>query len=158
MSKFQFKVLTFVNVVMKENSWSFSILFIAIAGMLSFGLTFIFLQGHIGVLMPFSPFILLAVLIRICARIHNWGYWLFSRRFNFTPDFKSAEKEKKMLKELKQLSRKTLKELSCADAGNPLYQGREVEIKADFWSVWRLAKAFGYPVFRSMKLHSRISF
>ncbi len=89
--------------------------------------------------------------------ISRWAERRFIAKFCLLP---RSRNEKEILEKLKKLAIWLGRELKNADEIVPLKLKNSVirELKNSFWSMWRLAKAMGFPVFKSWKTHAQIRF
>lgn len=151
MTKFQMKLTRFACFMVKERDWTPLINLLLVAMFLSLGLAFLFGSSICSTITVVVGIIALASRL-----IYDWAYKRFLVCFALTP----STNEKNILELLRKLALWLGEEFEESDEMTDLSARTErVKFaKNRFWSMWRLAKAMGFPVFKSWRTHAQIIF
>lgn len=145
------RITRFVNAfVGEEFLWIFILFIGGITGMIT-----MFLAGRkygSGVaLFPYVGAFLFLIIFGVSSKLVDcWATRVFRRKFGFKPSFYN---ETKVMQKLKELAIEMNNRLKYEQA-----RKKKKNIKKKFWSMCRLAKAFGFPVFKSWKTHAYSKF
>lgn len=161
MSKFQMRITRFALFMADQGSWTpFFYLLIATV-FLVLGLGFFLVKFKLIVdasfaFVIYSPLIVVAIIASICKRTRDWGFERFEACFRLSV----YTDEKKVLEKLRELAIWLGEELTIIDTTTDLKEKKNKVrfAKKRFWRIWRLAKAMGFPVFKSWKIHAQIKF
>lgn len=151
MTKFQMKMVRFARVVL----WSEFVFFAgSIVGIVIMILSILKYGEVVAVALYVVFLVVVGVLFE---EISRWAERRFIAKFCLLP---RSRNEKEVLEKLRKLAVWLGRELKNADNIVPPGLKNSVirELKNSFWSTWRLAKAMGFPVFKSWKTHAQIKF
>jgi hypothetical protein len=159
-SKKQFRFTRFSCFVAEEGSWKLMEPLLLIAVFVSIGLGFIFKLSEIGlnqrvicIVIAVSPLVAVVVFWFICYSKYKWACKLFVKKFDFWP---YLCREMDVLKKLKKIALELEKEFKKSETIEDLDERTNFILiaKGKFWPMWDLAKAFGFPVFQSWRIHA----
>lgn len=85
--------------------------------------------------------------------IHKKGGRQFAAIFNFLPELIGQLDEDQVMFTLKKLAQAVVNLEKTAN--NPFVPINKPKVLASFWSAWWAAKAFGFPVFKSLHTHAK---
>lgn len=157
MNKFQLKLTRFAHLAVEKEKFGtlmfFLMLFslIVVAGLCV--LLYEKLECLIYLIVVFSPFYVIALVGSVCKWIDEWAYGVFFRNFGFPP---TLNRDIEMLGRLKELALELEKAFEESETIEDLNERSSFTriAKDRFWSMWNLAKAFGFPVFCHWHTHA----
>lgn len=137
-------------IVKEERDWTpFNFLLIAIFLSLGFAILF---GSSIGGMIT----VVISVVALASKLIYNWACKRFLACFCLSAD----TDEKNILEKLRELAVWLEEEFEKADEtlDKEAAEWKIQRAKNRFWSMWRLTKAMGFPVFKSWKTHAKVKF
>jgi hypothetical protein len=157
-NKFQSKVVQFARFFIKEESWTglyFSIPAAAVVMLVLGLLLYRRVEGIIFVTAIFSPLFMIMLVSLICRLAYDWGCSEFIEVFHCFPRHNGRIERLVLyiLKEKADMLRLMLSEPSTVK--NPKAKAKKA--KSEFWKAHRLAKTFGFPVFKRWKTHAEFN-
>lgn len=164
MTKFQMKLTRFVRFIKKGGDCSPLLFLFFIALCLSNGLAILFEGGKniVFVAIAVSPLVVVVIIALVSKLVYNWACKRFVACFALSILTTKTPycDEREVLEKLRKLAIWLGRELKNADniVGPGLKNSVIRKLKNEFWSMWRLAKAMGFPVFKSWKTHAQIKF
>ena len=165
MNKFQMKITRFARFMYVEGDWRAPCIYLGfVAVLLMLGSYLLLVDyynskkiiGIVYLLISFSPLITVAIVALLSKLIYNWA----SKRFLACFRLPAYTDEKNILEKLRKLAVWLGEELAISDTIGyvEVRKSRVRFAKKRFWSMWRLAKAMGFPVFKSWWTHAQVRF
>ena len=151
-------MVRFANIVLESAFGLFFVLFVGgIVGVVVMILGTPKYGEVTGLALFVIPIIFLVVVGVPLRLISRWAERIFIAKFRLLP---RSRNEKEILKKLKEIALWLEEEFEKADEtlDKEAAEWRIRRAKNRFWSMWRLAKALDFPVFKSWKAHARIKF
>jgi len=158
------KLTRFARFMYAEGNWTPFIYLLLVAIFLVAGLGLLLADyytseriiGIVYVILYFSSFITVGIPALVSKLIYNWACKRFVACFRLSV----YTDEKNVLEKLRELAVWLEEEFEKADEtlDKEAAEWKIQRAKNRFWSMWRLTKAMGFPVFKSWKTHAKVKF